>query len=172
MKRFKPWSFTVRMIVLALFIAPFCLNQIWYVGGGDWLYWFSRYLCSSEMVMAGFLMVFFSRQFRDWVNRNPLTGASVGNRTWTELRHAGMQFFGVVLLIIGIIYHDKAVSSKCVPIPYVSEPLLSLFWLSFEDSKKLVLGCVFGTGRVPWKAEAGDETNPSHRGVLNSQQIP
>src|SRR4030066_401473 len=120
MKKFKPWSFTVRMIVLALFIAPFCMNQIWYVGGGEWLYWSSWYLCSSQMVVAGLLMVLVSRQFRDWVNRNPLTGASVGKPDdWTELRYAGMQIGGIVLLIIGIALLSIATKrflQECVPI--------------------------------------------------------
>jgi hypothetical protein len=110
------------MIVLALFIAPFCMNQIWYVGGGEWLYWLSSYLCYSQMVVAGLLMVLVSRQFRDWVNRNPLTGASVGKPDdWTELRHAVMQIAGVVLLIIGmglLFMITKRFLQECVPISW------------------------------------------------------
>jgi hypothetical protein len=108
------------MIILALFIAPFCLNQFWYVGGGEWLYWFSRYLCYSEIVVAGLLMVLVSRQFRDWINRNPLTGASVGRTgDWTEMRHIGMQIAGIVLLIIGIglLYMmTNRLLQECIPI--------------------------------------------------------
>ena len=69
-KKFNSRLFLTRMVAFVLFFLPFCLNQGWQADGGNWRYFFSRYLFGSELVIVGLLMALFPRQFHVWVKEN------------------------------------------------------------------------------------------------------
>lgn len=86
----------IKFIVLFLFILPFVLNQIWYAGEVEWMYWVSSYLCYSEILVLGLLLTIIPKKTRNWMNdKNDLQERSLFMKIASAV-------FGIVLVVIGI----------------------------------------------------------------------
>ena len=82
----------LKYVALFLFILPFILNQIWYVGGDEWMYWISRSLCYSEIIVFGLLLLVFSRKPR----------IKNGSQEKSPFMKIVLFVYGIILVVIGI----------------------------------------------------------------------
>ena len=92
-----------KITILFLFILPFILNQIWYVGGPEWAYWVSRYLWYSEILVFGLLMSVIPQKTRIWM---------YDKDEWQEkslIDKISFVVYGIFLMIIGI----SSLASSC-----------------------------------------------------------
>ena len=92
------------LVFLGLFISPFCLNQVWYVGGPGWMYWLSSYLCYSQLLVAGLLFILTPRRFRSWLNRPIKRSTDEGdeNGSWGIGLHLAAIFMGTIFVLISL----------------------------------------------------------------------
>lgn len=89
-------------IVLFLFILPFVLNQIWYVGGSEWMYWLSSYLCYSQILILGFLlvvMVVLPRKLGIWLSWLNNDSSPYEQKLSMKITYF---VYGLILVTIGI----------------------------------------------------------------------
>ena len=102
MDTLKNRRFWISIILLGLFITPFCLNQLWYVGGPEWFYWTSSYLCYFQLWIVGLLFVLVPRGFRNWLNQNTVSSSrrKAGNR-WSGGLHLAYILMGLIFFVIG-----------------------------------------------------------------------
>ena len=81
----------VKFAFLFIIVLAFVLNIVWSVRGNEdaWMYWTSRYLISSAMIILGFLMCVIPRQIRILIYRKD---------DWQEksmMDKAGFKFYEV-----------------------------------------------------------------------------
>ena len=108
-------------VVLFLFISPFLFRQISSAGGIEWMYWLSSYLCYSQMLVFGTLLVVVPKKLRNWLNWLNNEDAPYDHRFFMKIFYA---LFGLGIMVMGLLnlfITTRRFFTEC-------QPILSCFW--------------------------------------------
>ncbi len=88
----------ILIIFSLVFLSPWILNSAWYLGGPKFLYYLARFSCSSNIILFGVVIIFFSKQLSIFS-----TGDERQYQTLSARDHVFKVLIGLVITAIGII---------------------------------------------------------------------